>query len=235
MRKALLAGLALAAVCVAGSSRAADMRPAPAYQPLPPPAPAANWTGCYVGALAGGVGGVSNYGGQSWGAGVLVGGTLGCNYQIDHLVFGIEGEGYWSNLEVNSNLTGGGFGSTNSTKNPWTANVAVRLGLAYDRFFIYDKTGITFGRFEFATNNFGTPATYLSGSETITGVIQGIGLEYMITPQWSAKGEFALLIYSSRDVNVTCTPSVACAPTSTTSSQPQLQGVGKIGLNYKFY
>jgi outer membrane immunogenic protein len=148
-------------------------------------------------------------------------------------VFGLEGEGYWSNLEVNSNFTGGGFGTTNQTKNPWTGDIAVRIGLAYDRFFIYDKTGITFGRFEFSSTTLGAPATFMSGSDTILGVIQGIGLEYMITPQWSAKGEFALLIYSSKDVTFACTP--VCFPPSTTSSQPQLQGVGKLGLNYKFW
>jgi outer membrane immunogenic protein len=165
----------------------------------------------------------------------LGGATLGCNYQIDHFVAGIEGDAFWSTLQVASNATGGGFGANSSTKNPWTADVAVRVGLAYDRFFIYDKTGATFGRFDFSTTTLGAPATVTSGSATIPGVIQGIGLEYMITPWLSAKAEFDLLVYASQNVNFTCSPAIACGIPTTTSSQPQLEGVGKIGLNYKFW
>jgi outer membrane immunogenic protein len=234
MRKALLSGLVLATVVAANSVSAADLS-VPAYKALPPVVPLANWTGCYVGGQLGGVGGGNNFGGQSFGAGFLGGATLGCNYQIDHFVVGLEGEAFWSNLQIDNSASAGGFGTTNTTKNPWTTDIAVRLGLAYDRFFFYDKTGGTFGRFQFATNTNGFAPTSTTGSATITGVIQGIGLEYMITPWLSAKAEFDLMLYASQTVNFGCTPAAACGVTTLTSSQPQLEGVGKVGLNYKFW
>jgi outer membrane immunogenic protein len=235
MRSALLAGVALATVFAAGSASAADLSVAP-YKSMPVAAPSWSWTGCYVGGHAGGVGGVTNFGGQTWGAGGAVGGQVGCNYQIDHFVIGVESEGFWSNVEADNNASAGGFGTTNTTKNPWTFDVAARAGLAYDRFFIYDKTGIAFGRFQYATNTGPGPfATSTTGNVTSTGIIQGLGLEYMITPWLSAKAEFDVMLYSSANVNFTCAPAALCGVVTNSSTQPQLEGIGKIGFNYKFW
>jgi outer membrane immunogenic protein len=57
MRKSL--GLVGAALLLAGPALAADLGRPPAYK-APPPAPVFSWTGCYIGATAGGVHGKSD-------------------------------------------------------------------------------------------------------------------------------------------------------------------------------
>src|SRR4051812_49846387 len=74
-------------------------------------APAFNWTGCYIGIHGGGGATRSDFtdsfvvrkgdsGSTSWGNGGLAGGQIGCNYQTGVLVFGVEGEGYWSGMKA---------------------------------------------------------------------------------------------------------------------------------------
>jgi outer membrane immunogenic protein len=120
MKKLWLGWFSIAALA-AGPALAADLpRKAPAYTPPPPP-PAFSWTGCYVGAFAGGAftdgdptftdlgnasfgsfsGGVlaaKTHGPHSWsddlGSSFIGGGTLGCNWQPvgTPFVLGVEGE-----------------------------------------------------------------------------------------------------------------------------------------------
>ena len=97
--------VAVAAITVVAfrPALAADL-PIPSY---PPPLPVAvyNWTGIYLG-INGGFG----TGNSKWSdgpigttdsfptSGFLIGGTAGINYQIGEYVFGIEGDGDWTNL-----------------------------------------------------------------------------------------------------------------------------------------
>src|SRR6185437_9456920 len=104
--------LILAAIAVATSRHAlaADL-PTPS---LPPPSLIAvyNWTGFYLG-INGGFGtGNSNWSDGPIGttgsfptSGFLIGGTAGINYQIGEFVFGIEGDGDWTNLHGSSGST----------------------------------------------------------------------------------------------------------------------------------
>ena len=101
--------VAAAAITVAAyrPALAADL-PTPS---LPPPLSVAvyNWTGIYLG-INGGFGtGNSNWSDGPIGttgsfptSGFLIGGTAGINYQIGKYVFGIEGDGDWTNLHGNS-------------------------------------------------------------------------------------------------------------------------------------
>src|SRR5690348_15853345 len=105
--KAKLIGIltGVLALGAAGAASAADM--AVKARPLPPPVPVYNWTGCYIGIEGGGAWGRSRHTNQVGGvntditndfdlSGALVGGTLGCNYQINQFVIGIEGDGSWT-------------------------------------------------------------------------------------------------------------------------------------------
>ncbi len=114
-------GLVLAGVFAAGSALAADM-PVKA-----PPAPAYQWTGCYVGANAGGGFSASNFSstvdpgtyllggdpalvatnasGSHNDTEFLGGGQAGCNLQSGLLVFGLEGD--FDYFHSNSTFTNG--------------------------------------------------------------------------------------------------------------------------------
>ena len=92
MQKILLAGTACLTL-ISGSAMAADLRPARARAPVytkAPVMPAYSWTGCYIGVEGGGAWGRSHHEDASGLAitgdydvtGGLIGGTLGCNYQV---------------------------------------------------------------------------------------------------------------------------------------------------------
>ena len=85
-----------------GAPRPALPVKAPVYKA--PVVEAVNWTGFYIGGFAGADFGRSELGvpnvasGDIYPSGVLVGGTIGYNYQIGKYVLGIEGDGAWTNL-----------------------------------------------------------------------------------------------------------------------------------------
>ena len=107
MKKILFAGTALVTLAVSSPLYAADM----AFKA--PWDPGYSWSGCYLGGQVGGgfmkdnVVGSDSEGSSSFNnaadpifhaGGATAGGQLGCNYQYRQAVFGIEGEGWWSNL-----------------------------------------------------------------------------------------------------------------------------------------
>ena len=105
--------------------------PAPAPPPLYlPEARAYNWTGFYVGVNGGGAFGQSNWTEPALPAtgnftvnGVLVGGTVGANYQLGSVVFGVEADGDWSNVSGTTfNTSCAGVGC--ETDSDWLATGA---------------------------------------------------------------------------------------------------------------
>jgi outer membrane immunogenic protein len=156
MRGKSIAAAAMAMLTVTGQLLAADL-PTPA---IPPPLPAAvyNWTGFYVG-INGGFGtGNSNWSDGPIGttgsfptSGFLIGATIGVNYQIGQYVFGIEGDGDWTNLQGNSGSTCGAIAAvvpppvSCQTQSAWLATARGRVGYAFDRILIYGTAGAAFG------------------------------------------------------------------------------------------
>ncbi len=203
------------------------------------PAATYSWTGCYAG-VSGGAGMESDdWTGPSGfdlrGLGGLAGGQLGCNYQIGWLVAGIEGEGYWSSLQ---NSFGNNYGTANNytytTKNPYDFDVAARFGLAFDRAFFYGKGGVVFGRFDTSETGgeFAGPFA-ASASATMPGLLLGLGLEYALTPHWTAKMEYDFLGFSSTSATPTC-QGAGCVDLAFNESGGATEQVFKLGLNYKF-
>src|SRR6516225_6166070 len=104
IRTLLLGGVG--ALAIASQSVAADLS-RPVYTKAPPPPPLYSWTGCYLGIEGGGAwgrsdqiaGGPLGFGSLSGGgydvSGGLVGGTAGCNYQVNSWVLGVEGDMSW--------------------------------------------------------------------------------------------------------------------------------------------
>ena len=110
MKKIFVATAALFGL--ATTAFAADMPMAAPYTKAPVFAPAVfSWTGCYIGIEGGGNWGQSNQvarTGPAVGASVtgnfnlsggIVGGTLGCNYQVSSIVLGVENDYSWTNKQ----------------------------------------------------------------------------------------------------------------------------------------
>jgi outer membrane immunogenic protein len=186
MKKLLLAGVAVFALG-AGSASAADIQHRQAMPAKAPVyvAPPYNWTGFYVGINGGGGWGNSDFSapfatGSFDTSGGLVGGTLGYNWQMGQVVFGLEGDVDWSNIRGSATC---GI-TTCETRNNWLGTVRGRLGYAFDRFLPYVTGGLAVGNVKTSVAGFG------DSDETRAGWTLGGGIEASIAGPWTAKVEY---------------------------------------------
>ena len=130
----------------------------------PPPVAVYNWTGCYIGVEGGGqwgtarsvgtglrngvrVGPGGNLNNQTDFDGGLGGGTLGCNYEVNRWVLGIEGDGSWSSISGSSSLVPPVFNPNfrEAFGDHWLATVRGRVGYAVkDDMLLYGTAGGAF-------------------------------------------------------------------------------------------
>lgn len=247
MKTGFAAAIALLGSVFATSSFAADM---PVKAP-PRPATVAkiNWTGFYIGAnVAAGwapTRWIEDATGATPGAvdaaytipGPLAGGQIGFNYQIQNVVVGVEGEWDWSNLRGSTScFPFAGFATQSCGSNIRdVATVTGRVGAVWNDALLYVKGGPAWVR----TNYFnscsncgglvgGLPDDWLS-SDTRHGWTAGAGVEYALSPNWSAKLEYNYVGLPDHDLLFV--PSLVFPFTEIV--RENIQEV-KLGLNYRF-
>jgi outer membrane immunogenic protein len=199
---------------------------------------AINWTGIYLG-LNGGY----TFGASSWTdsvtetatgnfntSGFVFGGTVGANYQVGSVVFGVEADGDRADASgfgtfTASSLCAGGCLTTSS----WLGTVRVRAGYAFDRFLVYGTGGAAFGnvRANFSNN----PVS----SMTEAGWTVGAGVEVAFARNWSAKAEYLFVNLADGS----CTMDCAIADVSGTPVIPNVavkfnESIVRGGVNYRF-
>lgn len=217
-----LAALALLAGSL--SAQAADI-PRPVYKgPIRPVIAYYNWTGFYIG-LNGGYGwGTSNWSGVPTAtnkpAGYLVGGTLGYNYQVGSIVWGVEGDFDWA--DVNKSVACAP-GINCGTKNSWLATFRGRIGYAFDRWLPYFTGGGAYGNVKATVD---VPAFGLTGSSSSDqfGWTFGGGLEYAFLGNWSAKIEYLYVDLGSFNTG----------PAPFVNNVSLKENIVRGGINYKF-
>ena len=220
-------GMAPDGAAIAAAPYAANAIAAPIY----------NWTGFYVGAHAGG-GVLFDAGWQllaavvdRHGSGALAGGQIGYNYQTGMLVVGVEAEGFWSGIgNTVDQFIGNTWRSTAHVKNTADFDIAARFGVAFGRALVYGKAGWVWGRFSWdSTDRFNNAA---NASATLNGLLIGLGLEYGVTANWTAKFEYDYLGFNAE--NVLFTTSGPFAPSTNTQNVSAAKHIFKLGLNYRF-
>jgi len=219
---------------VIGVSRAAaaDL-PLPSQPYYDANAPYAHWGGVYVG-LNGGYGLGSSQWTQSFVStsifntdGFLLGGTIGFNYPVSAVLFGVEGDLDWSTLNGsvgNCAVNGAGAAAACETKNNVLGTVRARMGYAFDRTLIYLTGGAAIGAFQTGLN---PPATF--DSATKVGWAAGAGIEYAFSDAWSAKAEYLFVDLGT----ASCTSAANCGSAAGASvylSENLVRG----GFNYRF-
>ncbi|HEY2528571.1 MAG TPA: outer membrane beta-barrel protein [Xanthobacteraceae bacterium] len=221
--KLALATIMVSAVAVSLESTVADAADAagpPAYRVPPPPPPYYNWSGFYVGAHAG-VG--WSDGGGSNSSGFVGGGQAGFNYQMNQWVWGLEGDISGTSIRDTASAAVVGPGavlSSNATASlDWIATVTPRVGYAFDNWLVYGKVG---GAWAHASGNVtaainGVQMASVSVNSTNSGVVFGVGTEYALRGNWTAKLEYDIFDFSS----------------GSSFSNSNFQ-VLKAGLNYRF-
>ena len=238
MKKLLLSSTCL--VIVSTAAIAADLK-FPVKAPIAA-APAFSWTGCYVGLHAGGATihtfTATNFEGSAStsdnGSGAVAGGQAGCNYQQGNWVFGVEGEGAWSNGKVTNSMVLTGLDSVSlTTTNKSDFSIAGRAGFTFDRTLIYGKGGWVWGSFDYNSATiccfFGT-TSFRSGSYNVDGFLVGAGIEHALTRNWTVKFEYNYIGFGSKLLNVGAASSGVRVDVSTSPTKQ----IFKIGANYLF-
>jgi outer membrane immunogenic protein len=218
-----------AAIALIGSTAAAAAADLPraAYKAPVAVSPAYNWTGFYIGAM-GGYGWSQSVDIAGFAAGTndikggFAGGTIGYNWQGagSPVVFGIEADGAWSDINYTETL----LGVTFEERIRAFGSVTGRLGYAVDAALFYVKGGYAWADNRMSVGALGVPL--FSESRLHSGWTVGGGLEYGFTPNWSGKVEYMYASYANENYLTAFVPG----------------GIGfgadvhtvKAGINYRF-
>ncbi len=266
MKKTLL-GIAAIAALIGTPALAADMA---LKAPPPPPAQVFSWTGFYIGAQGGGGGGSSSgsetafYFCPTGGAcaaqtavspaiplnqtsigGGFGGVTAGYNWQIDHVVLGVEGD--WSGADINGSgscstaFIAAAFAGTSGncgTNLRDFATVTGRIGWAFDRALLYVKGGGAWGQFNYSATSVvaGIPGPAANFSDDRSGYTVGVGLELAFSPNWSVKVEYQHMGFGTNNITYPFAnvPPFAPGIFNVVSSDSERVDIIRAGVNYRF-
>lgn len=181
--------IAIAVLSLAGTASAADLgrrMPVKAPQLV---APVNTFSGFYVGAHLGGAFGARD---DDQVDGVIGGGQVGYNWQIQNWVLGLEGQFSGSGAKADETL-GGLSGSTDVN---WLGSVTGKLGYVVgNNVMLYGKGGFAFADYDYSVTN---GALSASAGKTRTGWTVGGGAEWMFAPAWSAMVEYQYYDFGSK-------------------------------------
>lgn len=247
----LTAATAATLIGMIGAASAADLRPV--YKAPPPVMPTYNWTGFYLGGHVGygwgdttatptGIVGLLVEPFKSSNDGFTAGGTVGYNYQSGGLVFGLEGEWTWSNMDGTANPNSflallPGTTLTGTYENNWHATAAFRIGAAFNTVLLYAKGGIAFANNDYSVNA-SLPIggfTYASSiSETEIGWMVGVGVEWAIAGNWTAKLEANYMDFGQTNHAFAAIPVLGPLALPVNADIESYIATVKLGVNYRF-
>lgn len=231
MRLRIASMIAVTAAVVSTSAMAADL-PAKA-PPYVPPAPVWNWSGFYIGGHVG----AAFSGNDSFSSDVdfltsgnrdaafMGGGQIGADYQFgSNWVIGIEGQ--ISGISSGDRVFTDTFG-TFRDRTEWLASVTGRLGYTWGPGLLYAKGGVAFRDTGGLTMvSVFDPTFFVDRSDT--GYTVGGGLEYMFSPNWSAKVEYQYFNFDNTSITT------LGFNTGTFLNYRDDFHTVKVGLNYRF-
>jgi outer membrane immunogenic protein len=233
----------------------------------PAPARTYNWTGCYIGANGGGASSGSNFTtaigagthlapddialveeggiGSANDPGFLGGGQVGCNWQSDTIVYGLEGDFdyFRSNPHVingTATLADGAtsFTVTQALTTNYLATLRPRLGVAADKNLFYITGGAAFTKTSYTQSYVDAaipPGTGIaSGSKTFVGWTAGAGWEYAWNDHWILRLEY---LFTSFPGSVSATGVITDAAGGSNPLQSSANLViqtARAGVNFKF-
>lgn len=193
---------ALALALVSSTAFAAD-----AFFPYGSDTPTYNWTFGYLGANIGYGGGKHEVDASIIGTplrgsisattnGFIGGAQAGYNWQSGSVVYGIEGDFQYADINAKlaafTNLFGTGISASASGSLSWLGTLRARIGFVpEDRFFLYATGGAAFGKLGLSGEvNVGSIPYRDEISKTRTGWTLGAGAEYAVTDDWTWKTEY---------------------------------------------
>lgn len=241
--------LAASSLLISLPAFAADL-PNKVTAPLAPlPLSITNWEGFYIGAHTGSAFGASRWShpngaaayfnapyyapfdGRDGVAGLFVGATLGYNHQIGPYVFGVEGDIALANLDGNARCGQSIYSDPTRchTDTDRLGSLTARLGYSLGRALLYVKVG---GAYAHDHSFIGYPASAFYSDHTSQhrfGWALGLGAEYALTHNLSAKMEYDYYAFGSKTIS---TPFSSSHPAGARNGRDQ--HLVKFGLNYHF-
>lgn len=180
----------------------------------------------------------------------LAGPHAGYNWQFAPTwLVGLEGDFSWTGRRSASStamLVQGGVPSANfvtmSDSLKWLGSIRGRIGYTANNYLIYATGGAAWAGMNFngfisnAVVPVGVTSINTSSSNTLSGWVVGGGLEYLLTPNWTLRGEY--LYYAFSGVTSTA-PCIACGPGFFNGpgvfvwNNNNVQ-VARVGVSYKF-
>jgi outer membrane immunogenic protein len=191
-------------------------------------------------------------------SGVIGGGQIGYNYQVNQFVFGVEADAVGSDLKGSSASATRSFGppillaTVNQTvtldtgRIDWMASFRGRAGFAVNQALFYVTGGAAVAEFGGSTTTVvngpgiaipaGTFVATNGGNHTRWGWTVGGGIEWAFSPNWSVAGEYRHTDFGNRGTSFDIPSGLAAAPiffTGTSSSRLTVdQATAR--LNYRF-
>lgn len=218
MLKRILAALGGTASAVAITGPAFTAEPLP--PPPPPPVPIFTWTGVYIGVQIGGVWardsatllnpgsgpGVQNVNGVLIPfaipavnfpftvneSGVIGGGHIGYDVQINQLVLGVEGSVDGTSMSKSQHISAIPrlFEADLTTRSDIQGSIRGRLGIAFDRVLLYGTGGVAFAGIRDSYNTVAFGGGVFDNARSRTGWTAGGGFAYAFTNNWSIGAEY---------------------------------------------
>ena len=111
--------------------------------------------------------------------------------------------------------------------------MAPRLGLTWDRALLYAKGGAAWVNNDYSLSIASSGLTTYTADATRWGWMVGLGIEYALAQNWSAKVEYNYLDFGTERILYTSSGAIPGALPFEEDIRQRIQVV-KVGLNYKF-
>jgi outer membrane immunogenic protein len=244
MKRILLTTASLGVLGLTAPALAADLSP---YLKAPPVVtPAYDWSGFYVGVFGGGgfgnhnlnnangPAGFANFTLNYESTGAIGGGEAGYNWQSGNVLFGVEGDAFWSGIKGNNNVGSTdafGFASTDETGLRWGGTVRARGGITVDRLLLFFTGGWAYGSLQHTNTD--TVFGIDQFNNKRSGLTAGGGIAYAVTDNLLGKIE-----YRYYDFGDYTRPAVGATGVTANGQLPytvhNTYSVVTLGLDYKF-
>ena len=167
--------------------------------------PPFSWTGCYIGGEIG----------YAWGRdrdnetfiatgapspfsptnsanvkGPKIGGYVGCNWQVQQFVFGVEGDAEWADLKGSANYVTPVPPDFYETTVKWQGSARGRIGYAFDRVLLYATGGVAFANINEHDQLGANAAIVDNHSATRSGWTAGAGVDFAFTNNLIGRVEY---------------------------------------------
>jgi outer membrane immunogenic protein len=194
MKKLIFAFVLLSATAASAADLPSQAQP---YRTPIVASPAFDWTGFYVGLMGGygwsdsaTIGGITVTNADLKGA--FAGGTLGYNVQMGQLVFGVEADAAWSDVNHTETDLVFGIPVTLQDKVQAFGSVTGRLGVALQNVLFYGKGGYGWMNNQISGSALGVT---ISENHFHNGWTIGGGAEFAFAGAWSLKAEYMFARY----------------------------------------